>query len=232
LFVLSGTLVANPAIFPKLGFNTERDFEPITMVATSGQMLVVHPSVPVHTVAEFVTYAKTRPITYAHAGPGSGGHLAMGYFKLRAGFDGTPVPYRGNAPLMTDLAAGQVQSGFISAAGAIPHVKAGRLRGLAVSSEKRTPLAPDVPTMAEAGYPGMKLATYYTLLAPAKTPEPIVTLLQREVQKAVSDPELQAKWRASDVEPLANSAGQARAILKEEIALWADIVKRANLQER
>ena len=232
LFILSGTLVANPAIFPKLGFNTERDFEAISMVSSSSQMLVVHPTVPVNNVAEFVAYAKTHPITYAHAGPGSGGHLAMGYFKLLAGFDGTPVPYRGNAPLMTDLAAGQVQSGFIASAGAMPHVRAGRLRGLAVSAEKRSPLAPDVPTMAEAGYPGMKLTTFFTLLAPAKTPAAIIALLEREVQTAVKDPGLQAKWRASDIEPLGSSAAEAAATLKTEIALWADIVKRAKLQER
>ena len=175
LFVLSGTLVANPAIFPKLGFNTERDFVPISLVSSSSQMLVVHPSLPVNNVAEFVAYAKKQPITYAHAGPGSGGHLAMGYFKLVAGFDGTAVPYRGNAPLMTDLAAGQVQSGFIASAGAIPHVQAGRLKGLAVSSEQRLPLVPDVPTMAESGYPGMKLTIdgLPLLLAPRDSLAPI-----------------------------------------------------------
>ena len=149
-----------------------------------------------------------------------------------AGFDGTAVPYRGNAPLMTDLAAGQVQSGFIASAGAIPHVQAGRLKGLAVSSEQRSPLVPDVPTMAESGYPGMKLTTYFTLLAPANTPAPIIALLERDVKAAAQDPDLQAKWRASDIVPLGTSSAEAAAILKAEIALWADIVKRANLQER
>lgn len=232
LFILSGTLVANPAIFPDLGFNTERDFSPISLVSSSSQMLVVHPSLPVNTVAEFVAYAKAHPITYAHAGPGSGGHLAMGYFKLVAGFDGTAVPYRGNAPLMTDLAAGQMQSGFIASAGAIPHVQAGRLKGLAVSSDKRSPLVPDVPTMAEAGYPGMKLTTFFTLLAPAKTPAPIIALLEQAVIAAVKDPDLQAKWQASDIMPLGTSSAEAAATIKDELALWADIVKRANLQER
>src|SRR4051812_7805254 len=122
LLVLSGTLVANPAVFGNLPFNPERDFAPISLLTSNSQMLVVHPSVPVNTLAEFVTYAKKEPITYAHAGPGSGGHLAMGYFSLLAGFQGVPVPYRGNAPLMTDLAAGQVKAGFIASAGAIPHV--------------------------------------------------------------------------------------------------------------
>jgi tripartite-type tricarboxylate transporter receptor subunit TctC len=232
LLVLSGTLVANPAVFKKLPFDPEKDFEPISLLTETSQMLVVHPSVPVKTAKEFVDYAKTHPITYAHAGPGSGGHLAMGYFALLTGFKGTAVPYRGNAPLMTDLAAGQVQSGFIASAGAIPHVRAGRLRGLAISSDKRSPLAPDVPTTAEAGYPQMKLNTWFVLLAPAKTPPAILSMLEREVRKIVKMPDLQAKWRASDIQPLGSSAAGAKKQLKEETALWADIVKRAKLEQQ
>jgi tripartite-type tricarboxylate transporter receptor subunit TctC len=230
LLVLSGTLVANPAVFPKLSFNPERDFEPISLLTTTSQMLVVHPSLPVNTAAEFVAHAKNHTITYAHAGPGSGGHLAMGHFRLLAGFSGTPVPYRGNAPLMNDLAAGQVDSGFIASAGAIPHVRAGRLKGLAISSEKRSPLAPNVPTAAEAGFPQMKLNTWFVLLAPVKTPPAILTLLDREVQKALQVPDLREKWLAMDVTPLGTSAAQAKDLLKAETALWADIVKRAKLQ--
>jgi tripartite-type tricarboxylate transporter receptor subunit TctC len=154
----------------------------------------------------------------------------MGYLRLLAGFPGTPVPYRGNAPLMTDLAAGQVQSGFIASAGAMPHVRAGRLRGLAISSEKRSPLAPDVPTIAEAGYPQMKLTSYFVLLAPAKTPAEIVSILEREVQKAVQLPDIRERWHASDIEPVGSSAAEAKATLVAETALWADIVKRAKLQ--
>lgn len=232
LLVLSGTLVANPAVFKKLPFNPERDFEPISLVTGSSQMMVVHPSLPVNTLAEFVAYAKTHPITYAHAGPGSGGHLAMGYFRLLAGFDGTPVPYRGNAPLMNDLAAGQVQAGFIATAGALPHVRAGRLKGLAISSDKRSPLAPNVPTVAEAGYPQMKLNTYFVLLAPAKTPPAIIALLEREVQKAVKLRDLQKMWEASEIAPLGTSAAEAKTRLKAETALWADIVKRAHLEQK
>ena len=218
-------------MFGNLPFNPERDFAPISLLTSNSQMLVVHPSVPVNTLAEFVTYAKKEPITYAHAGPGTGGHLAMGYFGLLAGFQGVPVPYRGNAPLMTDLAAGQVKAGFIASAGAIPHVAAGRLKGLAISSAKRSPLVPDVPTTAEAGYPQMKLDTYFVLLAPAKTPATILALLEREVQKAVKLPDLQEKWRANDIEPLGTSAVEAKAILKSETALWADIVPRAKLKQ-
>jgi len=231
LLVLSGTLTANPSVFKNLPFDPARDLEPISLLTEVSQMLVVHPSVPVSTANEFVAYAKNHPITYAHAGPGSGGHLAMGYFALLGGFTGTPVPYRGNAPLMTDLAAGQVQSGFIASAGALPHVSAGRLRGLAISSAKRSPLAPNVPTTAEAGYPQMKINTWFVLLAPAKTPPAILWVLEREVRKIVAMPELQEKWRASDIEPLGTSAAEAKTKLRDETALWADIVQRAKLQQ-
>lgn len=231
LFVLSGTLVANPAIFKKLPFNPEADLEPITLATTTSQMLVVHPTVPVSNVAEFVAYAKKQTINYAHAGHGSGGHLAMEYFRMMAGFDAVQVPYRGNAPLMVDLVAGQVKAGFIASAGAMPHVRAGRLKGLAVSATSRSPLAPDVPTAAEAGYPDMKLNTYFVLLAPAKTPPSIMALLEREVRQALQSPDLQEKLRASDIGTLATSAQEAKARLRAETALWADIVKRGNLQQ-
>ena len=231
LLVLSGTLTANPAVFAKLPFDPERDLEPISLLTATSQMLVVHPSLPVNTAAEFVDHARTHAITYAHAGPGSGGHLAMGYFRLLAGFDATPVPYRGNAPLMNDLAAGQVSSGFIASAGAIPHVRAGRLKGLAISSQTRSPLAPNVPTMAEVGFPQMKLNTWFVLLAPAKTPPSILTLLEREVRTAVQLPDLKEKWAASDITALGAPATESKELLKAETALWADIVTRAKLQQ-
>jgi tripartite-type tricarboxylate transporter receptor subunit TctC len=229
LFVLSGTLVANPAVFDKLPFNAEKSFEPISLVTSSSQMLVVHESLPVNSVAEFVAYAKKQPLTYAHAGPGSGGHLAMGYFGLLAGFSGTGVPYRGNAPLMIDLSGGQVKAGFIATAGALPHLKSGKLKGLAIAADERSPLAPNVPTIAEAGYPQMKLNTYFVLLAPAGTPKPILDVLEREVRKVTDSTDLQKRWRAATIDPLGSSAAEAKARLKEETALWADIVPRAKL---
>jgi tripartite-type tricarboxylate transporter receptor subunit TctC len=132
---------------------------------------------------------------------------------------------------MTDLVAGQVKTGFIASAGAMPHVQAGRLKGLAISSAKRSPLAPDVPTAAEAGYPDMKFNTYFVLLAPAQTPQPILALLEREVRQALQAPDLQEKFRASDIEPVGSSAADAKAILRAETALWADIVRRGKLQQ-
>ena len=230
LFVLSGTLTANPAMYRKLPFNVEKDFRPISLLIAATQMLVVHPSLPVNTLAEFVVYAKKEPLAYAHAGPGSGGHLAMEYFRTMAGFETVQVPYRGNAPLVIDLVAGQVKAGFVATAGVIQHVRDGKLKGLAISSTGRSPLAPDVPTGAEAGYPAFRLRTYFVLLAPAGVPDAIADLLEREVRAALKSPDLQERFQPQDVQVVASSAAEARAFLREDTALWARIAKDANLR--
>src|SRR5262249_35742330 len=162
---------------------------PLSIMATSSNMLVVHPSIPVNTVAEFVAWAKTNPVTYAHGGHGSPGHLTMELFRTMAGFAATPVPYRGNTQLATDLAAGQIKVGFVGTSGVIGHVRAGRLKGLATSSARRALAAPEIPTIAEAGY-DFQRDTYFVLLAAAATPEPIAALIEREVRNALNDPEL------------------------------------------
>jgi tripartite-type tricarboxylate transporter receptor subunit TctC len=230
LLVLSGTLTANPAMYRKLPFNVEKELRPISLLVASSQMMVVHPSLPVSTLAEFVAYAKKQPIAYAHAGSGSSGHLAMEYFRTMAGFETVQVPYRGNAPLVTDLVAGQVKAGFVSTVGVIQHVRDGRLRGLAISSAVRSPLAPSVPTTAEAGYPEFKVETYFVLLAPAGLPDATAELLEREVRTALKAPDLQDKFRAQDIEVIGSDAAAARAFLREDTALWARIAKDANLR--
>jgi tripartite-type tricarboxylate transporter receptor subunit TctC len=230
LFVLSGTLTANPAMYRKLPFDVEQDFRPISLLVASSQMVVVHPSLPVNTLAEFVAYAKKQPVTYAHAGAGSSGHLAMEYFRTMAGFETVQVPYRGNAPLVIDLVAGQVKAGFVSTVGVIQHVREGRLKGLAISSAARSALAPNVPTTAEAGYPAFKLETYFVLLAPAGLPDAIVELLEREVRAVLKAPDLQDKFRAQDIEIVASTAAEALAFLRADTALWARIAKDANLR--
>jgi tripartite-type tricarboxylate transporter receptor subunit TctC len=230
LFVLSGTLTANPAMYRKLPFNVEKDLRPISLLVASSQMMVVHPSLPVNTLAEFVAYAKKQPIAYAHAGAGSSGHLAMEYFRTMAGFETVQVPYRGNAPLVIDLVAGQVKAGFVSTVGVIQHVRGGKLKGLAISSAARSLLAPDVPTTAEAGYPDFKVETYFVLLAPAGLPDAIAETLEREVRVALKAPDLQDKFRAQDIEIVASSASEARAFLRADTALWARIAKDANLR--
>jgi tripartite-type tricarboxylate transporter receptor subunit TctC len=230
LFVLSGTLTANPALYRKLPFDVAKDLRPISLLAASTQMLVVHPSLPVNTLAEFVAYARKQPVTYAHAGSGSGGHLAMEYFRTMAGFETVQVPYRGNAPLVIDLVAGQVKAGFVSTAGVIQHVRDGKLKGLAISAPARSPLAPDVPTTAEAGYPDFKLVTYFVLLGPAGLPDAIAEQLERTVRAVLTSPDLKDKFRPQDIEIVASSAADARAFLRADTALWARIAKDANLR--
>jgi tripartite-type tricarboxylate transporter receptor subunit TctC len=230
LMVLSSTLTVSPAMYKKLPFDPEKDLRPLSLMTTSSQMLVVHPSLPVNSVAEFVALAKKAPLPYAHAGVGSGGHLAMEYFRVMAGFETIQVPYRGNAPLVIDLVAGQVKAGFVATAGVIQHVRAGRLRGLAISSEKRSPLAPNVPTAIEAGYPDFKVETYFVALAPAGLPDAIAELLERELQQALRQPDLREKLRAQDIEVVASSGAEARSRLKVETGLWAGIAKRANMR--
>ena len=232
---LSTILTVNPSLYKKLPFDPDKDFRPISIVTTTGQMLVVHPSVPVNSVAEFVAYAKAaaarkEPITYASGGNGTPGHLAMEYFRMHAGFDAIHVPYRGNAPLVVDLVAGQVKAGFVATAGMMDHVRAGRLRGLGVSHVRRAPLAPDVPTIAESGYPGFKIETYQVMLAPAGLPEPIAALLEREVQAALKHPDVIERFRLMDTTPAGLIGPDVLARLKADRADWAKVVAAANMR--
>ena len=211
LMSLSTALTANPSLYRKLAFSPLVDFRALSILGNSSQMMVVHPSVPVRTLAEFVAFARKEPLTYAHAGPGSGGHLAMEYFKTVAGFETVQVPYRGNAPLVIDLVAGQVKAGFVATTGVVQHVRDGKLKGLAISAEKRSPIAPDVPTMAEAGYPDFKVDSYFVAMAPAGVPDAIAELLEREIRQALTAPDLQEKLRAQDVEAVGSSAADTVA---------------------
>ena len=152
-------------------------------------MLVVHPSIPVNSVAEFVAYAKTNPVSYAHGGNGSPGHLTMELFRMKAGFPAIPVPYRAMRNWSTDLAAGQIKVGFVGTGGVIEHVRAGRLRGLAISARQAFAVAPDVPTIAEAGY-DFKRETYFVLAGARRHAGAFAALIEREVRNALKAPEL------------------------------------------
>jgi tripartite-type tricarboxylate transporter receptor subunit TctC len=230
LMVLSSTLTVSPALYKKLPFDPERDLRPLSLMTNSSQMLVVHPSVAVDSLAEFVALAKKAPMQYVHAGVGSGGHLAMEYFRLQAGFETVQIPYRGNALLVTDLVAGQVKAGFIATAGVVQHVREGRLKGLTVSSAKRSPLVPNVPTTAEAGYPDFKVDSYFVMLGPAALPDAIAAVLEREVRQALKAPDLVEKLRAHDIETVGTSGAEAAAWLRAETKVWAAIAKAANMQ--
>ena len=220
----------NPSLYRKLPFDPDKDFRPISIVTTSGKMLVVHPSIPVNSVAEFVAFAKAaREDHLCHGGIGTPGHLVMENFRLHAGFEAIHVPYRGNAPMVIDLVAGQVKAGFVTSAGMMDHVQAGRLRALGVSRASRSPLAPDVPTIAESGYPGFRVENYYVMLAPAGIPDPIAALLEREVQAALKHPDVIERFRAMDTDDRrprsGDQDGQAASSRPTCARLWAKCIE-------
>jgi tripartite-type tricarboxylate transporter receptor subunit TctC len=227
LFTLSSTLTVNPLIYKGLSFN----LKPITVVNYSTQTLFVHPSVPVSSVAEFVAWAKKEgPIAYAHGGNGTSSHLVMEYFRLLAGFETVPLPYRGASAMVADFLAGQFKVSFGSTSGLLPQAAAGRLRALAVSTAKRSPLAPDVPTIAESGYPGFELTTDFILMAPGGTPDDIVGLLEHEVRKAITKPEFAHRFNKQDIWVVASTPAETAARIKAGRELWADVVVRTGIK--
>ena len=181
-------------------------------------------------MAEFVAYAKKERISYAHGGNGSPGHLAMEYFRLMAGFEATPVPYRGNPQLVTDLVAGQIKFGFVGTSGVAQHVREGRLRGLAMASRNRSPLAPELPTIAESGYPEFEFEGFHVLAAPAGIPESVAALLEREVLRVLASPELQQKYRAQDILIAPTPGTETKARIKADFEKWAKVVRTAGMQ--
>ena len=228
LIALDTTLSVNPTLYKNLSFNPRTDLRPLSILATSSNMLVVHPSIPAHSVAEFVAYAKANPVSYAHGGNGSPGHLTMELFRVKAGFPAIPVPYRGNIQLATDLAAGQIKVGFVGTGGVIEHIRAGRLRALATSAAKRSAVAPDIPTIAEAGY-DFERETYFVLAAPAAIPEPVATLIEREVRNGLQDPELIERFGRVNMVITGSSGSQAKARLDADTRLWAKVIEATGM---
>lgn len=230
LIVLGTTLAANRWLYKSLPFDPVTDFRPLSVLTRSSLMLVAHPSVPVNSLSELVAFAKREPISYGHAGLGSPGNLAMEYFRLKAGFQADPVPYRGNAPLVSDLLGGQIKFTFANSAGLIQHVRDGRLRGLAVSAAKRSELAPAVPTVAESGYPDFLAESYFVLLAPAGVPDGVADLLEQQVRVVTNSPGFADRFRAQDIVVVGSTSAEARARLKADSELWRNVIKATNMQ--
>jgi tripartite-type tricarboxylate transporter receptor subunit TctC len=234
LFTIETPLTISPALDSRLAYDAVRDFAPIVTAGRFSQMLVVHPSVPVSSLAEFVTYAKTRkdpPLIYGSGGGrGDPGHLTMEYFRMRTGFEAVHVPYKGNAQVVMDLVGGQIQAGFLATAGVLPHVRDGRLKPLAISSAERLPLAPDIPTVAEAGYPGFEVRFYQAMLAPAGVPEAIRAQLEREVCSALQSADLQALLRDQALEPYVATGAETQLLLKTASERWRAVIASANIR--
>jgi tripartite-type tricarboxylate transporter receptor subunit TctC len=230
LMVLSTTLTLNPALYRKMPFDADKDLRVIALVTRSSQLLVTHPSLPVSSVAQFIEHARREAISYAHAGPGSPGHLMMEMFRQQADFKAVPVPYRGNAPLVIDLVAGQIKAGFVGSGGLFQHVRDGKLRALAISTLERSPLLPEVPTIAESGYPDVRFDGYFVLAAPAGIPDDIVSVLERELTQALQAPDLQAKFRAIDIAPVGILGAEAKTRLRHEAETMAKVAKAADMR--
>ena len=225
-------LGANPSLFAKLPYDTSKDLAPISLISTVPLVLVVHPSLPANTAAEFVKLAKAKPgsIHYASAGNGSANHLSMEMFRAATGIDVVHVPYKGFGPAMTDLLGGQVASAFASTLASLPHVKAGKLRALGVSTAQRSAAAPDLPTIAESGVPGFDVSEWQMLLAPAGTASTIVERMQREVANGLRNDEVKTRLTELGATPVGSTPKEAEAFLKSELARWADVAKRAGIK--
>ena len=227
--LLLGTIAAlaiNPSLYrTKLPFDSVKDFAPIIQAVDSTNILSVHPSVPVGTVKELIALAKTKSLNYGSSGVGGTGHLAGELFDTMAGTKMTHVPYKGGGPAMIDLVGGQVQLVYATAASAVPMIKATKIKGIAVTTIKRSALMPTIPTIAESGLPGFDANNWYGLLAPAKTPRAIVMRLNAEVTKVLAMPDVKDFLFNQGLDPAPGSPEKFGAYIKAEMAKWAKVVK-------
>jgi tripartite-type tricarboxylate transporter receptor subunit TctC len=224
-----GTHAINPSLYKKMPYDHVKDFAPVSLVASVPNLLVVHPSVPVNSVKELIAYAKANPgkLNFASSGNGTSIHLSGELFKTMTGVQMTHVPYKGSAPAVTDLLGGQVQVMFDNMPSALPHAKAGKLKPLAVTSAKRFPGTPDIPTMAESGVPGYEASSWFGVLAPAGTPKEIVNKLSTEIAKALKTPEMKKKLEEQGAEAVGSTPEEFAAHIKAETAKWAKVVKES-----
>jgi tripartite-type tricarboxylate transporter receptor subunit TctC len=227
-----GTLAVNPFMFEKLPFDTNRDFAAVSLLAKVPNIFVVHESVPARDLREFVALAKKQPgkLYYGSAGVGSAGHLAIEYFKLVAGIDIIHVPYKGTGPNLTDLVAGRTQFSSAGTPPLLPHVRAGKLRVVAVGSSKRLDILPDVATVAQQGYPGFETTQWYGLNAPAKTPAPVIKRLADEAAKAARHPSVAQRFAVDNAEAVGSTPQEYAEFITREQAVWGDVVRKAHIK--
>jgi len=227
-----GTMAINPSVYRKMPFDPLKDLAPVASVAQLPLLMVVHPSVPAKSVAEFVALAKSRPgaINYSSAGYGSAGHLAAELFRGRAGIDLVHVNYKGGGQAVQDLVGGQIQMVMTGLTTVEGHLKGGKLRALAFTSPKRMAGAPEVPTFDESGFAGLVVQSWYGILAPAGTPADIVGRLNGEINKAIQALEVRARLAALGTEPTGGSAAEFGATIRADIARWAKVVEAAGIK--
>jgi tripartite-type tricarboxylate transporter receptor subunit TctC len=228
----TGPMVISPALEAKMPYDTVRDFAPVTQLVTQPIALVVHPSLPVATVAQYVTFAKARPgeLNYGSAGIGNGTHLAAEIFSSLTGVKMVHVPYKGTAPAVTDLVSGQVQVMFCSIPVLLPHIQSHRLKPLAVGSEARMPMLSGVPTMAEGGIKGFDASSWYGLFAPAGTAADVLSRLNKETASALKNPDVYALLSSQGAAPVGSSVEQFSAHIRQELVKWKRAVEAAGVK--
>jgi tripartite-type tricarboxylate transporter receptor subunit TctC len=225
-------LATNGALFAKLNYDAEKDFAPISMVGTQPNILVVNPNVPVHSVAELIALAKQQPgkLNYGNSGYGAAAHLSAELFKTEAQVEIVGINYKGAAPALQDLIAGQTQLMFATSASVVGHIKSGLVRPIAVTTLKRFSLMPELPTVAESGLPGFDATTWHGLVAPAHTPKDAIATLHRATVEALNDPETQKRLADLGVEIAASSPEEFVAYIRSEIPKWTAVVKSAGVK--
>lgn len=232
LLFANNSLAINPALYPKLTYDSIRDFVPISLTGISPMVLVAHPSLPAATVMDLVALAKRKPgeINLASAGTGSPSHLAGALFVHMTGISMVHVPYKGAPPALTDLLGGQVSLYISGLPPAVPMVRDGRVRALAVTTPQRSPAMPDVPTFAESGLEGYDVPLWYGVLAPARTPPEVIARLNAEIVRAMQAPNLRERFLSQGIDPASSSPGQFAGQIKAEIARWTEVVRSAGIK--
>ena len=233
LFALTAQYAVNPTLYPKLPYDSLRDYIPVSLTATIGNCLIVHPSLPVKSVQELVALAKARPggLNYASAGNASAGHLAMELLKYQTGTDLVHIAFKGGGPQVISSVSGETAVIFTTVPASIQHLRAGRLIGLGVSTLNRDPALPEVPTIAESGVPGYESSSPSGMFAPAKTPKSVITRLNREILQALQTQEVKDRFREAAVEPVGTTPEEFGAIIKAEVTKWRNVIKTAGIRE-
>lgn len=227
-----GSMSIAPALNIKAPYNVFKDLAPISRLVINPQVLVAHPSLPANSVRELIKLAKSRPgqINYASVGPGSPQHLGTEMLKSMTGIDMVHIPYKGTAPAITDILAGNVSLMFNSMPSVLPHIGARRLKGIAVSSGRRSQAAPDIPTVAEAGVPGFEYVTWYGLFAPAATPADVIAKVNAEVVRMLAGPDLSKRFASQGAEPASSSPAELARFMRDEHEGWKKVIKTAGIR--
>lgn len=227
LLATGSSLAINVSLYKNLGYDPEKDFEPISLVGEQTNVLYTHPSVPAKTLAEFVAYGKANPgkLSFGSGGIGTPAHLAGELLKIRAGFDYTHVPFRGTGPALQSVIGGHVPSAFNPPSPLLPHIQSGAIRAIAISTLRRTPALPDTPTIAESGYPGFDAATWHAVVAPAGLPKDIAARLSYAIRETLKEPANQKAFAELGVDVVNSTPDELRAYIKSEIPKWAEVVR-------